>query len=587
MEKTPQKQQSSTKLFGKISTKRNLLVSIAIGIIMITLAPYIYVSILNQSITDPFFTECLDIKYHRKINYTSFCIEREQTEYLSCILSIPPSKAKKKHVLVVGSRTPIGMSLVWELKNREIPYVEIKGKAHIDLNAKESYDIIKSVQYCAIFVCVEKLDDPAYLQAMIRNLKIPTYSFSPELGLRDYTITIDTPKIVGPQFMGLQNDFWNIIVQRCNLLENPVINELNQNFIGSKTAASLVLEKVLPYIYGISQDYPKQITLQPTTTLEKVLKTVAAKYPKCYIRMNGRKVYGEIDDEAQEAIDFAASQYSTTNEAYLSLVFIANELDDSTEFMNKELAWIDDYVKRYPSTPIEIVIVMLTHTKGMNVIYPRENIKSHVKVILVPSEKAPEDNSNPEYIMRNIGIRRATGRFIVAARADNLVPISLLDAARRHELSAMAIIRSEKLVGYMKYEQARTMIIPQPATQQLLSWKDPYLDIGGHVENHGILQGCHQKLWKAIGGYAEGPWYSDVDSALMLEFPTITDKTYVQRFAGTVSYMNTIKPTTSGFPNIKKISSMAACKGISPKKIVGAKTKNWGMSNKKFKILTY
>ena len=577
----------SSKILDKLSTKRNLLVSIAVGIVLVTLAPYIYVSILNQSISDPFYAECFDLKYHRKLNYTSFCIDREQPEHLSCILSIPPSKAKKKHVLVVGSRTPIGMSLVAELRNKEIPYVEIKGRAHIDLNIKQSYDIIKSVEYCVIFVCVDKLEDPAYLQAMIRNLKVPTYSFYPELGLRDYTITIDTPKIIGPQFMGLQNDFWNIIVQRCNLMESPVINELDQGYISSKTAAANVLEKLIPYIYGVNEDYPKQISLKATTTLEKILKTIASKYPKCYIRMNGHKVRGEIDDEAQEAIDFASHQYSTTNEAYLSLVFVANELDDSTEFLNKELAWLDDYVKRYPSTPIEVVIVVLTHTKGMNVIYPRENIKSHLKVIIVPSEKAPDENSNPEYIMRNIGIRRATGKFIVCVRSDVLVPISLLDAARRHELTMMSVIRSEKIVPYLKYDQARTIVIPQPATQELLEWNDPYSDIGTNIEGHSALQGCHYKMWKAIAGYAEGPWYSDVDRALMLEFPAFTEKTFVQRFYGTVSFMNALKPHTSGFPNIKKIATMASCKGISPKKIVGAKIKNWGMANKKFKVQTY
>lgn len=575
------------KTMNKVSQKRHLIVGIVIGIILIALAPYIYVSILNQSVSDPFFSECLDLQYNRRLNYTTFCIDREQPQYLSCILSIAPSKAKQKHVLVVGSRTPIGMSLVSELRSREIPYVEIKGRAQLNLNVMSSYEVIRSVEYSCILICIDKLEDPAYLQALVRHLKIPTYSFYPELGLRDFTITIDTPRIIGPQFMSLHNEFWNIIVQRCHLMESPVMNELDQSLISSKTAASLVIGKLLPYIQGETTKYPESITLTPTTTMAKVISTIVAKYPKCNIKLNGKRVHGEIDEESIEAIDFASSQFSVTNEAYLSLVYVANELDDSTEYMNKELSWLDGYVKKYPSTPIEVIIVMMTHTKGMDVIYPKDAIKPHVRMVMVPSDQSPDKKSNFEYIMRNIGIRRATGKFIVTGRADSLVPISLLDAARRHELSVMSVIRSESNVQFMKYEQASTTIIPAPVTQQLIDWKDPFADVGTNIEEHSILQGCHRKMWDAIAGYAEGPWYSEVDTALMLEFPAFTEKTFVQRFSGTLQYSVSIKPKTAGFPNIKKIAGVAACKGVSPKKIVGAKYKNWGMNNKKLRIISY
>lgn len=575
------------KTMSNITQKRRLIVSIVIGISLIALAPYIYISILNQSVSDPFFSECLDLQYNRRLNYTTFCVDREHPKYLSCILSISPSKAKQKHVLVVGSRTPIGMSLVSELRSREIPYVEIKGRSQINLNVMSSYEIIRSIEYSCIFICIDKLEDPAYLQALVRHLKIPTYSFFPELGLRDFTITVDTPRIIGPQFMSLHNEFWNIVVQRCHLMESPVMNELDQSLISSKTAASIVINQLLPYITGESKEYPKAITLTPTTTMSKVMATIVAKYPKCNVKFNGKKIKGEIDEESAEAIDFASSQFSVTNEAYLSLVFVANELDDSTEYMNKELTWLDDYVKKYPSTPLEVVIVMMTHTKGMDVIYPKDAIKPHVRMVMVPSDQSPDEKSNVEYIMRNIGIRRATGKFIVTGRADTLVPISLLDAARRHELSVMSIIRSESKVQFMKYEQASTSIIPPPSTQQLIDWKDPFNEVGTNVEQHSMLQGCHRKMWEAINGYVEGPWYSEVDTALMLEFPSLTEKTYVQRFNGALQYSTGIKQKLIGFPNIKKIAIQAACKGVSPKKIVGAKYKNWGMNNKKLKIISY
>ncbi|EAY13343.1 hypothetical protein TVAG_164530 [Trichomonas vaginalis G3] len=543
-------------------------------------------SILNQTISDPFVAECLDNRYSRRMNYTSFCVDRDDPSRLSCILNIAPPIAKKKHVLVVGSTTPIGYSLVSELKELNIPYVEIKGKSHIDLNQMASYDVLRSVDYRLAFLCLEQLEDPAFLLAFIRRIKVPTYTFSKDLAIPE-TILVDSPKIVGPQYLSFHNDLLNVIVSRCALTENPSVNEPNEYLVGSKSAAKYITEKLYPYIIGETDDYPRAIMIPARTDTEKLFETIAYKYPKCDLTLNGKRVLGKLDPEVEDGVDFAAKQLIPTEEIYLSIVFVTNELDFTTDNMNKQLAWLDNYVKRYPATPIEVIIVLLTHSRGVGVIFPGKYIKPHVKVIIVPFDQSKSEETNPEYLMRNVGIRRASGEFIICANTDVLIPISLLDAARRKEFSNIALIRSEMKPIYLSYEQAMAKFLSEGATQQIYSWFNPWKEIGSNKETHGVLQGCHRKVWEAVGGYAEGPWCSDVDTAFVVEFPVITEKTFIQRFFGAFKYVDQKKLVGGGFPNVKKITEQSVCKGVSPKKLIGVATKNWGDVNKKLKIETY
>lgn len=574
---------SCSKALSKLSQKKKVIANLIIITMLVSSAPYIYMTILNQTISEPFFAECLDARYTRKMNYTSFCVDREDNTRLSCMLNIPPSIATKKHVLVIGSMTPIGISLVSELKQRQIPYVEIKGRTQLDLNQMITYDVLRSVEYNLIFICLEHLDDPSYLLAFIRRLKIPTYTFSKEFSIPE-TIIIDSPKIIGPQYLSFHNDLLNVIVSRCELNENPSVNYANELLVGSKSAANYLVEKFLPYITGETDDYPRAVMIPARTSTEKLFETIAAKYPKCDIQLNGNKVLGKIDPDIEDGVDFATNQFTATDEVYLSLVFVANELDVTTDNMNKQLGWLDAYLKRYPSTPLEVIVVLLTHSRGIGVIYPGQHIKPHVKVIIVPFDQSKSEETNPEFLMRNVGIRRASGQFIVAANSDVLVPISLLDAARRREFNTISLIRTEIHPISFPYDQAVTKFLPQGGTQQIYSWTNPWKEVSHNKENHGVLQGCHRKIWETIGGYAEGPWYSQVDVAFLIEFPVITEKTLIQRFFGAYNFVEQRALSGSGFPNIKKITEQAVCKGVSPKKLVGVRQKNWGEVNKKLKI---
>ena len=104
-----------------------------------------------------FTNECYNF-INGKQNRTTVkkCFNHMNKRYLLCChLGVPPSKANKGRILVLGSAGKIGLALTEKLKEKGQKFVEIRGRLLFDLNNSQIYEIFDTINITHVFDLVK------------------------------------------------------------------------------------------------------------------------------------------------------------------------------------------------------------------------------------------------------------------------------------------------------------------------------------------------------------------------------------------------------------------------------------------------
>jgi hypothetical protein len=388
----------------------------------------------------------------------------------------------------------------------------------------------------------------------------------------------------------------NDIVHSCVKWNRYELNTI-ANGIESDKASKQIILKIERFLDERTDDYPRSILIKAESDRQDVAMKAKSVFPNCSIKMNGSEVTSIVHTNYEKSMfSFALKQLNMARSIYASLVFSSDASERILPRLNVVFEFLDMYFERFPSAPIEIVHVFEDNPKQEERPKVGENLRKHLRVINVPEKMITSIKRKngidyfPEFILKNIGIRRSRGRYVVCFNADTIPPYSFLEAARMNELSPFTLIRTQfnnMNMDSLSQESLRRLLINQGVQHVLYNWTLPSktMNTAFQKQGSGNFQGCHRSIWEKIGGYAEGPWVFHVDTAMMIEFSAITELTYVSKYIGSIHIEhNPVSKETKHFPEIKTLQDKSPCRGVSPKKLVGISKKNWGLPEIRFNI---
>ena len=538
-----------------------------------------------------FMNECLSIKKLFIYSNKDKCVNRTlHNNYLSCLLSIAPSEASFPHILIIGSSKTLGRSFATECKKKWYRVVEIPSQSFMNLSSDVTYEILKQVNYYVAFnFMAEETRNITSLNEFLGSLNIPVYYQTNDSSENIPSFAL--PLTVTGEI--IDDSLINDMIYSCTS-DNISSLMKAKNVVKSDVVAKKIIKVIERYLDERTNDYPKSVLIKAAIGDFDIMKNIESMLSSCN---NGTKTANASQINNVTAQSFAKMLFNESSNVYASLVFSSDASERILPRINIVFEFLDMYFEKYPAAPIEIVHVFENNPEQKNRPNVGDFLRNHLRVIDIPEEKVrkikEENNIDyfPEFILKNIGIRRSHGEYIVCCNADTIPPASFLEAARKKELSPFALIRTkfvEKKREYIsKNQNLRNLLNPRQVEHVLYNWNNPTrtLNTAFQKQGSGNFQGCHRRIWERFGGYAEGPWVFHVDTAMMLEFSALTELTYVSKYIGSVHVEHKpVSKETQHFPDIKAMQQKAPCLGESPKKITGIAKKDWGLPDVVFNI---
>ncbi|OHT10257.1 hypothetical protein TRFO_04265 [Tritrichomonas foetus] len=185
----------------------------------------------------------------------------------------------------------------------------------------------------------------------------------------------------------------------------------------------------------------------------------------------------------------------------------------------------------------------------------------------------------PEYVFRNIGVKRARGEYIICGSSDVLMPPAFFMAAEQKLFSPLSYIRS-----------IRENVEPKEIQKVLVDFNDLLsTEIFWADTNHGFqlmansllsnacgdFQGCHRLMWNILHAYIENNMIYHVDSIFGFDLTLFNAKILIRYLPGE-KHINHIKISTkTPHLNIYTLNSRALIyNGFNSKDIM--KRRFWG-----------
>jgi hypothetical protein len=202
---------------------------------------------------------------------------------------------------------------------------------------------------------------------------------------------------------------------------------------------------------------------------------------------------------------------------HLSFVFTVSHLTYGGDFCNRVqncLANLHHYGRAHLDAE-----VVITELEGAGVY---ESVKQYrdlpTRVITVPRAihnglPNPHNESFFEYIMKDVGIRRAYGDFILSTNPDNLYSPELIDRLVEGKLDSSCfyrVDRSDVRDGkvFQVNKNTGTYFVGGGSTEGELTHGDPN---GLHFNASGDFILAHRNAWADIKGHPEVPYSLSVD----------------------------------------------------------------------------
>jgi hypothetical protein len=201
---------------------------------------------------------------------------------------------------------------------------------------------------------------------------------------------------------------------------------------------------------------------------------------------------------------------------------------------------INELLKKFPLISIEFICVFCpsTNISFDELFHVPMLFRKYLKIVLISPPlqariRRKYGHFFPEYVMRNVGLRRAIGTYKFCGSSDILMPPGIFMAAERRLLSPLSYVRSLRADANMS-ELLADVGQNLRANFHWLNFDAGYEFVEQALINDacGDFQGAHWRMWEAVQGAVQGKEVFQVDSAIGMDMNTFLVPMLVRFFPG-------------------------------------------------------
>jgi hypothetical protein len=608
--------------------------------------------------------ESRDFKYASLLRARG-CIERSAARHeFARVLgkNLRAENLREPQVLIVGSATALGAAIARSFAHKGAPFIAVRGINEIDFASPDARALFEDIPLRRAFVVYQP---PLSRHARTDGAEeLGAIAAEYVRGLTEFLNAREVPFVFAPvapmseEVLATALKNGGCVVEVPNLvdhlafhdLENPMIRAVRECRISGRsfiehapgaTVDSFTANEVSKFVRRQIKDENDlrkgrfAIHGNTNVTVEQAVRIAvdAAGFGTCNLSFapyphripkvsdtNHQAIVGASDANvtamiAQSFRDFSRQEKDSP---YFSIVVVGRHDNFSKGFEDRAqnfLDTIDCHLQSVPLADIEIVFVdyatpVSDTTLLHEVLRVGEHLKGRVRFVIVPPEshshllrRLNASISFPEYIAKNIGIRRSRGKFVLTTNPDDLLSLRLFEHIASREFNTALLYRAPR------WDNRDTTFYPIPDLVRGLSepWDMRTWDVNQrcHVSVHRFsvinssealdakLFPCgagdfilmSKKLWDSVEGFNEFPANPNVDMLFfgrmmkfvpgfvqMVMYPLILHQRHVKR--------NIYRPS---IVNTSDLVSEYACTGGCTRCGQFAETVNWGLSDERFK----
>lgn len=597
-----QQPKKANKTFGHLVLKYLILTTIIIQASLPCIA-YIFWSnkTNNYNFIEPNLEEhlhplCFERVPKGDYNFTNCFNRTTKIEYLSCHFGFSPLEVDKPRINIFNSRSMLGIAVKGQFEKNNFRISEAKSEYHTDL-LSPPFAVPLNMFNILAHIVIEPVYDACDL---LFNLTAPVIIVTSTNDTFPDNITdlhvIRIPKVYGPDFpypfvqMTPSSIIQQCVISPWNLKKKIEINE-NEEFAFSGDI-SVEIVRIVKDILNGKDETPVSV---PKTSFGSILTTFSSFSSDCKFLPYG----GLYDSEVRGKVKLIYEWYkkflvkAPQDKVYLSWVTTVCDLKRVVDRANAQIQYFSEFLRRMPSLSIEFVYVyakLYKNSSSFEELFTiPEPIKQHLTVIELSSVEVANLNTQwwidtfPEFKLRNIGIRRAKGEYIISGSSDVLPCYSMFDHCMRR-LFSPGLYRSNKYEGGdpipRNFDDFIVFNTIPEAWITTFNKVNNYTDIMSYLltKSSGDFQGCHRTQWHMMHGYLETGQTLHVDSWMLMEFSGYIMPLVVHRIGSHV-HLAHIKVSQRSYPIDTSIFIYKGliCSGTFSHEVAEFSRPNWGI----------
>lgn len=430
-----------------------------------------------------------------------------QMKYARCILDhdIEASKNESKSglLLIVDSLCPLGIEVTHQLRENGIDHLDIRGENHLNLNSNSGRLILSQFNISkALILC-----DTFQTQNFKENYK-ETFVISVIKTIKS-DLVIDIPPVFG-HFRGRKSEKEeeNLFFQ-CLTKQKVTKKENHKEYVLAKEAAKSIIEIVI---------FNKQ----------RKFSFKNYSYNELFERFEKHCFHNKKDFLVESLLESCKPFPPQDGKTITLSMMMTISLDKKYTIRgNQTFYYIEKYLSNFPQfLPFEIVIVAIDkddlHIENFLTIGP--NIKKYIKIIRINQDVYNKILMNlntylfPEFVLRNVGVRRCKGEFILSISIDSLPNRALFDFVLHRQFNLNSYFRMVRLDANSNLFSIENDMSWQSFSQYFVKETTTRaLNIQVVSVACGSFQLFHWRIWKIIHGFIERKELLHIDTYLALD----------------------------------------------------------------------
>jgi hypothetical protein len=618
-----------------------------------------------EIVVPPPFTrsESRDFKYAALLKKPG-CIDRSvaQHEFVRVLgKNLRAENLKEPQILIVGSSTALGAAIARSFAHKGAAFIAVKGINEIDFSSPDARQLFEGIVLRRAFVIYQpplsrysKTDGAGELNAIAAGYLKGISEF---LNEREVPFVFAPVAPISEEVLAIALKNGGCVVEVPNLvdhlafhdLENPMIRAVRECRISGRsfiehapgaTVHSFTANEISKFVRKQIKDENDlrkgrfSIHGNSNVTVEQAVRIAleAAGFGSCDVSFgiwphhiddipetHHQATVGDLDANVTAMIDRSFGEFSRQEKdsPYFSIVVVGRHDDFSKGFEVRAqnfLNTVDQHLEKVPLADVEIVFVdyatpVRNTTLLHEVLTVGPHLKGKVKFVIVPEASHSQllkrlngTISFPEYIAKNIGIRRSRGKFVLTTNPDDLLSIGFFELIAARQFNTALLYRAAR------WDQRNTTVHAIPELVRGLNepWVMKEWDVNQRcqvqVPRFSIINSnetleqklfpcgagdfilMSKKMWDAVEGFNEFPANPNVDMLFfgrmmkfvpgfvqIIMYPLILHQRHVKR--------NIFRPSIE---NTHEYVAQYVCKGVCEKCGAYAEAIDWGLGDERF-----
>ncbi|EAY20400.1 hypothetical protein TVAG_110120 [Trichomonas vaginalis G3] len=587
---------------------------------------------------------CIDRKFYHHEVRRIFDYESSKDDYDS------------KRMLIIGSHTSIGAALVRKYQRKNIPYTAVKSIIDFDIYGHSSDDYFANLSFKSAFIVYQ----PEIKRHSVVNQKLEMVkavhkyfdSLLQYLMNKGIPFVIALPQANSPQILKVVMQYGGLYVDVPYTVDSKAVDDLDNPLMraarecdavghtkvfikkGSEVhsmdadIAAKFLRKQMKEgkqghfsIHGATNISMKEAIL---TVVPQTCNVTFLEYPmvnETSPLSEQTALVGDPNADVKEMLkeEFKHFQNVWDKKPYLSLVVVGR----NDNFSNGFLARTNNFVKALeynllagPLANFEVVFVDYAppgnKPKLQDVVDIPIALQNRFRFITVPvlthyhlARKLNTTMQFLEYIAKNIGIRRASGKMIAALNPDDIISPEIFEAAAGKQFNRGTLYRVFRWDLRENWESNLTIdeIMPKMGSQSdvrtipnikercgTLVVHTQIIDDQPSFKEYAILCGSgdfimlSKDLWGAIGGFHEYPGNPNVDAAFNGKMMRLLNGYVSYTLDAPLLHQHHIRKNVQRpcMQDHEQIINDYICNGSSPLLVNYPDMPDWGLANEQF-----